>query len=61
MWSIFEIVIDLAIAWCSWRLSLCIILALGIIAGVYYKYPEHNGFWPLTSLIGLIIVAYGVW
>ena len=61
MWDIFGIAIELAIAWCSWRLWLCIILAIGIIAGVCYKFPEHNGFWPLTSPIGGIIIAFGVW
>jgi membrane protein DedA with SNARE-associated domain len=61
MLNIFEIAIDLAVEWFSWRLWLCILLAIGIIVGAYFKFPEHDGFWPLTSPLGVIIIVFGVW
>jgi hypothetical protein len=61
MWTILEIAIEFTVAWSSWRLWLCIILAIGIVIGAFYKFPDHNGFWPLTSLIGTIVIAFGAW
>lgn len=61
MWIIFEIAFELVSGWSSWRIWLCIILAIGLIAVAYHVFPEQNGFWPLTSPIALVIIALGCW
>ena len=53
--------IEVAYAWCSWRLLICVILAIGIVAGAYYRFPENDGFLPLTSPVGVLIIAFGIW
>jgi hypothetical protein len=60
MWLL-EIALEIAVAWCSWRVWLCILLALGIIGGAYYKFPEHNGFLTLTVPGAIVICAFGFW
>lgn len=60
MLNLFELALDLAVAWLSWRLWLCLILAIAIIVGLYFKFPEQNGFWPLSGVVGLIIIGFGI-
>lgn len=61
MWNLFEIAVDFAVELCSWRLWICILLAIGIVAGAYYQFPENQGYWHLTSPIALIVLAFGGW
>lgn len=61
MFSFFELIIDLAIELCSWRVWLCILLAIGIIVGLYFKYPEHDGLWSISYPAAIVITALGFW
>lgn len=62
MWDfLLEIVVDLTVAWCSWCLWICILLAVGIMIGAYYKFPDHDGLWPLTAVAGVMIITFGIW
>jgi hypothetical protein len=60
MLNLLEWVLDLAAHWCSWRLWLCLILAITLIVGFYLKFPEQNGYWPLSGVVGAIIIAFGI-
>jgi hypothetical protein len=60
MLTLLELALELAAHWCSWRLWLCLILAIGLIVGLYFKFPEQSGFWPLSGFVGAIIIGFGI-
>lgn len=60
MLTLFELALELAAHLCSWRLWLCLILAIGLIVGLYFKFPEQNGFWPLSGVGGAVIIVFGI-
>ena len=65
MWSFIEVVIELVIQfaeeWCSWRILLCLVIALGIVGGLYYKYPKQDGHWSVSVPAALVVIGLGIW
>jgi hypothetical protein len=61
MWIIIEAVLMFAYEMSSWRVWLCIAIALGIIGSLYYKYPELNGIWSVSFPVAIIVIAMGFW
>jgi hypothetical protein len=61
MWWAVEILLTIAAELCSWRVWLSIGIAAGIVAGMYYLYPEHEGFWSVSYPAAIIVIAMGFW
>jgi len=61
MWSAIDIILMIADEFCSWRVWLCIGIAVGIVAGLYYKYPEQDGIWSVSFPAAIIVTAMGFW
>ena len=59
MWVI-ELILLLAEELFSWRIFLCLLIAIGIVVGLYFKYPEQDGLWSVSYPAAFIIVALGV-
>ncbi len=62
MLTLLEVALNIAADFLSWRLSVCIILAIALIVGLFLKFPEQNGFWPYSGVAGAMIIVFGfVW
>jgi hypothetical protein len=61
MWWVIDIILMLAPDLCSWRVWLCIGIAVVIVAGLYHLYPEHDGFWSVSYPAAIIVIAMGFW
>lgn len=60
MWLI-EIVLRLAGELGAWRILLCLAIALGIVGGLYYGYPEQDGLWSVSVPAALVVMGLGIW
>lgn len=56
-----EIVLRLAGELGSWRILLCLAIALGIVGALYYRYPEQDGLWSVSVPAGLVVIGLGIW
>lgn len=45
---------------CSWRVGLCIFIAIALVFGLFIAYPENNGFLPYTAYAGIGVIAIGL-
>ena len=61
MWLVLEIVLTIATEWLSWRVWLCLGIAIGIVAVLYNKYPEQNGIWSVSCPAAIGVIALGFW
>lgn len=61
MWiiDIIGLTIEVAHEWCSWRLYVCIGVAIGIIAGLYFAYPGQPSIWYVSTPAALIVMGLG--
>jgi hypothetical protein len=60
-WLIFEIALMIAVEWLSWRVWLCIGVAVAVIAVAYNRFPEQDGLWAVSYPLAILIVAFGFW
>ena len=44
---------------CSWRVGLCLLIAVAIVFGLFITFPEHNGFLPLSAYASIIVISIG--
>jgi len=56
-----EIILMIAYELSSWRVWLCIVIAVGIVAGLYYKYPGQDVIWSVSFPAAIIVTAMGFW
>jgi hypothetical protein len=61
MWWIFEIALMIAVEWLSWRVWLCIGVAIGVIAVAHNQFPEKDGLWSVSYPVAIMVVAFGFW
>ena len=61
MWWAIEIILMIAVELCSWRVWLCIGIAVGIVAGLYHLYPGQNGIWSVSYPAAIVVIAMGFW
>jgi hypothetical protein len=61
MLMIFEIILSIASEMASWRVLLCIAVAVGIVVGLYYKLPEQDGIWSISCPAAVIVTGMGFW
>ncbi len=61
MWWVTEIVLTIAAELFSWRVWLCIGIAMVIVAGLQYLYPEHDGFWSISYPAAALVIIAGFW
>jgi uncharacterized integral membrane protein len=61
MLLVFEVILTIAAEMASWRVLLCIVVAVGMVAGLYYKFPEQDGLWSISYPAAVIITAMGFW
>ncbi len=54
-----EIIMMIAHEMCSWRVWLCIGIAVGIVVSLYFKYPEQDGIWSVSFPAALIVTTMG--
>jgi hypothetical protein len=57
-----DIIFMIAHELCSWRVALCLFIAIALVFGLFNAYPENNGFLPLTAYAGIAVISMGgVW
>ena len=61
MWiiDIFSVILAIAEEWCSWRLFVCIGIAIGIVAGFFFAYPEQPSIWYVSVPAAFIVIGLG--
>ena len=60
MWLL-EIIFWIAAELCSWRTLLSLLVAIGIVVGLLYRYPEQDGLWSVSYPAAFIVIAFGIW
>jgi hypothetical protein len=57
-----DIILMITLELCSWRVALCLLMAIALVFGLLIVYPENDGFLPFTAYAGIVLIGIGgVW